>query len=853
LADVTLPAGFTWNNTATSVGNAGARAFIATFTPSDTDNYNILTNVSVTVTVNKANQAAPAAPGVSTGRTSSSITIPTVIGQQYAITTVSDLTPPAADSAWITAAGTSHTFTGLSADTSYNIFTRLAATENYNASPATMSTLPETTALYGIEQVVQNVNITYPNSSTAAAQVGTVLTAGLTRYAGANFAAYNLGTVAYDWLVNGVSVQSGAANTFTIPVGTANDALIYVRVSAENTANTSAFVQSSNVTVGLVPFTAVTGITGVPTLMTAGTPLTLTGTVLPANATNKTVVWSVVNAGGTGAVIVGNTLNAASAGTATVRATVINGLNPTSNYTQDFNIAVVLPTFVVTVNNGEASTAGEGDYTQGETVTIDAGTLGGHTFGGWTVNSGGVTLADAANAVTTFVMPANNVSVTANWVQTTPGPTMSPSPVKDITVQGGNGAPNLPAEHNTQTGNVRIGINTAMATALVNAAKARQEDGDIPEVKLDLSKIEGVESATLNAAAVSTFKNADVSVTVKFPDTEITLLPEALEKLADAGGAVRVEAEIVPMKELTGMQAAQVKGYETVISIDVFAGGKKVDVPLTVSLPYKLKPNENPAAVRVWYMDGMANLTCMNGVYDVVTGMVTFTVHHQSYFVVGYDPVLVWINIFNDLAVSHKFYEAIAFMNYYGFVSGYNDGTVGPDNTFTRAQFAALLWNLEGNPMPSGAPRFTDVQTGAWYFDAVTWAVENGIVAGYGDGRYGADDPITRQQASQMLYNYAVNFKKYEIPENRPMPNYADGHRIDQWAATAARRLGEAGVLRDEDDFRPNDDATRGEAFDMFRNFLRVGHAALGVPIYLRSKIQHEKVDSDSISIRADF
>lgn len=89
-----------------------------------------------------------------------------------------------------------------------------------------------------------------------------------------------------------------------------------------------------------IDFVAVTGITGVPTTANAGTPLALTGTVAPSNATNKTIVWSVTNAGTTGASINGNTLNTTADGTVIVRATIVNGETATTNYTQDFTIAV---------------------------------------------------------------------------------------------------------------------------------------------------------------------------------------------------------------------------------------------------------------------------------------------------------------------------------------------------------------------------------------------------------------------------------------------------------------------------------------------------------------------------------
>lgn len=87
-------------------------------------------------------------------------------------------------------------------------------------------------------------------------------------------------------------------------------------------------------------FVPVTNITGVSTTTTANAPLTLTGTVLPSNATYQTITWSVQNAGTTGATIAGNTLNTTATGTVTVRATIANGTAIGINYSQDFTITV---------------------------------------------------------------------------------------------------------------------------------------------------------------------------------------------------------------------------------------------------------------------------------------------------------------------------------------------------------------------------------------------------------------------------------------------------------------------------------------------------------------------------------
>ena len=87
-------------------------------------------------------------------------------------------------------------------------------------------------------------------------------------------------------------------------------------------------------------FVAVTDITGVARETTAGVDLTLSGTVVPRDATNKAITWTVKNADGTGAVINGNTLSANTPGTVTVTARIVNGKSSNSDFTKDFSITI---------------------------------------------------------------------------------------------------------------------------------------------------------------------------------------------------------------------------------------------------------------------------------------------------------------------------------------------------------------------------------------------------------------------------------------------------------------------------------------------------------------------------------
>ncbi|MCL2011023.1 MAG: hypothetical protein FWG71_10855, partial [Synergistaceae bacterium] len=139
------------------------------------------------------------------------------------------------------------------------------------------------------------------------------------------------------------SVQNAGATGATITGSTFNATAAGTATVRATIANGAAvgtnYTQDVSITVN-VPFVPVTSITGMPTSATAGTPLSLTGTVNPSNATNKAIVWSVQNAGTTGATITGSTLNTTAAGAATVRATIANGAAVGTNYTQDVSITV---------------------------------------------------------------------------------------------------------------------------------------------------------------------------------------------------------------------------------------------------------------------------------------------------------------------------------------------------------------------------------------------------------------------------------------------------------------------------------------------------------------------------------
>ena len=107
---------------------------------------------------------------------------------------------------------------------------------------------------------------------------------------------------------------------------------------------------------------------------------------------------------------------------------------------------------------------------------------------------------------------------------------------------------------------------------------------------------------------------------------------------------------------------------------------------------------------------------------------------------------------FSDVSTSAYYYEAVKWAQKKGITGGIGDGLFGPNQPCTRAQIVTFLWRAAGSPEPKTMSSFSDVPAGSYYAKAVAWAVENGITAGTGDGKFSPNAPCTRGQSVTFLY-----------------------------------------------------------------------------------------------------
>ena len=115
-------------------------------------------------------------------------------------------------------------------------------------------------------------------------------------------------------------------------------------------------------------------------------------------------------------------------------------------------------------------------------------------------------------------------------------------------------------------------------------------------------------------------------------------------------------------------------------------------------------------------------------------------------------PEPIGSNPFTDVAVDDWFYKAVLWANENGITSGVGDGCFAPNDVCTREQVVTFLYAFKGKPTFSADIAFTDVQPGAWYYNAVAWAAANHVTSGMGNGNFGVGVSCTRAQMVTFLH-----------------------------------------------------------------------------------------------------
>ena len=173
---------------------------------------------------------------------------------------------------------------------------------------------------------------------------------------------------------------------------------------------------------------------------------------------------------------------------------------------------------------------------------------------------------------------------------------------------------------------------------------------------------------------------------------------------------------------------------------------------------------------------------------------------------------------FVDVNSGAWYYDAVSFVYNKGIMNGVTSTTFEPNSTITRGMVVTMLWRMAGEPYVSGGS-FSDVASGRYYSTAVAWAAKNGIVDGYSSTVFGVNDPVTREQFATILYRYA-KYMGYSTTGSS-LTGYYDANSVSSWARDAMGWAVRNGIITGSGNSRlnPTGTASRAEVAQMFMSF----------------------------------
>lgn len=139
---------------------------------------------------------------------------------------------------------------------------------------------------------------------------------------------------------------------------------------------------------------------------------------------------------------------------------------------------------------------------------------------------------------------------------------------------------------------------------------------------------------------------------------------------------------------------------------------------------------------------------------------------------------------YRDVKSSDWFFKAVRFVTDKGLMNGVNATDFAPNATLTRAQFAVILYRMENTPESNYQKVFIDVPEDKWFSEAVIWANQEGIIQGYPDGSFRPDNNISREQMAVMMMRYGA-MKGYDMSKRASFSGFKDAGRVSDYAEEA--------------------------------------------------------------------
>jgi len=352
------------------------------------------------------------------------------------------------------------------------------------------------------------------------------------------------------------------------------------------------------------------------------------------------------------------------------------------------------------------------------------------------------------------------------------------------------------------TGARKYAVNVLGSYAKYGAGEGMYKAGDT--VHISAGALEGFEFTGWQVDGVELDDNMSIVAAFEMPENDVTAI--ATWKV------VEEEPESTPSTPTVGQTTRWYElSFETNGGTAIPAYSKKsgtaveLDAFLSIRSGYKFGG---------WYLDKALTEPVSKVTLDKnITVYAKWTDETQT----NADPKLPFIDVKQD----DWFHNNVAYVYGKGIMKGTGSVTFGPGIDMTRAMVVTILHRLEGEPAVSGEAPFDDVRgTGDYYEKAVTWAAGNDIVNGYGNGKFGPNDHITREQMAAIMYRYA-SFKKFDVSARENLSKFTDAASVSEYALVPMSWANAIGLIAGMPDMtlQPGGNATRAQAAAILHRF----------------------------------
>lgn len=343
---------------------------------------------------------------------------------------------------------------------------------------------------------------------------------------------------------------------------------------------------------------------------------------------------------------------------------------------------------------------------------------------------------------------------------------------------------------------------TATATvtdkAVTSAIEAVKDSGEtaITIVPTDTGSAKNIAVTLPKTAAQSIVDDTNVSLVIETAGGTVTIPNDALKFITAqaSGSSITISVEQKTAADVTDKTINTTDAV--VVAVTVTSNGKSITSfggkSLAISIPAGSKHVEGQS-YKVIEISADGTQKVLTGKCVKVDGklVIQVSVTGLSTFIATTEKTMPFTDVNGHWAL-----EGIQYAYSNGLFAGTSSTTFSPDAAMTRAMLVTVLYRMEGTPAVTGTRSFTDVKAGQYYTDAVIWANANGIVGGYGNGLFGSNDSITREQMAAILYRYA-QYKKYDVSvgENTNILSYTDAEHVSEYAIPAMQWACGAGLI----------------------------------------------------------